>query len=79
MRPMADSAKGLERRATEAIAKTSHRTVQEVSVKEDDAAIVIFGTAPSFYAAQLALAAVRSLMRERADGRVLRSAIIVRA
>ena len=77
---MVDShAKGLERRATEAIAESSHRAVQEVSVKEEDTAIVIFGTAPSFYAAQLALAAVRNVMRERSDSRTLRSAITVRA
>jgi uncharacterized protein YjbI with pentapeptide repeats len=68
----------LARRATEAIAEGSHRRLKEVAVKEEDTAIVVSGTAPSYYAAQLALAAVRGVMRELADSRVLRSAITVR-
>jgi hypothetical protein len=75
---MVDShAKGLERHATEAIAKRLSRTVQGVSVREEETAIVVSGTAPSYYAAQLALAAVRHVMNEHSDGRVLRSAITV--
>ena len=79
MRPtMADNcAKGIERHAAAAIAERSHRTIQGVCVREEDATIVISGTAPSFYAAQLALAAVQNLMRARSDGRALRSAITV--
>jgi hypothetical protein len=75
---MADShAHGIEGHAKEAIAERSHHSVEGVRVREEDAAIVISGTAPSFYAAQLALAAVQNLMRERSDSRALRSAITV--
>jgi hypothetical protein len=76
--PTVDShAKGLERHAKEAIARRLHRTVEGVSVREEDTAIVVSGVAPSFYAAQLALAAVRRVMTERADRRIVRSAITV--
>ena len=67
----------IEHSAAEAIAARSNRGVDGISVQEEEAAIVISGTASSFYAAQLALAAVRNLMREQSDGRTLRSAIIV--
>ena len=70
-------ANGIEGHAKAAIAERSHRTVEGVSVREEDAAIVVSGTAPSFYAAQLALSAVQDLMRQRSDSRALRSAITV--
>jgi hypothetical protein len=62
---------------TAAINTRTRRSVRRLVVSEEPSYVVIRGKAPSYYAAQLALAAAQEVMRTQEDARALRLAITV--
>jgi hypothetical protein len=60
-----------------AINARTRRCVRRLVVSEGPSHVVIRGNAPSYYTAQLALAAAKEVMRAQEDARTLRLAIAV--